>query len=122
MAAFPLYHVSVAHADHRGGDDILGVVHLHRLPVDLGADARRAGQCDAVDGTAFLSARHHRWPAWRGSRDFDGDDPIPPCRHPDFLVRPATQEVATRREQWLPPVPTMHPARGRFFRRTHTLP
>jgi ABC-type sugar transport system permease subunit len=41
-----------------GGDDVLGAVHLHGFPVDLGADTRRAGQRHATDGDTVLSARH----------------------------------------------------------------
>jgi hypothetical protein len=37
-------HAAAADADHRGGDDLLGAVHLHRLPADLCADARRPGE------------------------------------------------------------------------------
>ena len=37
LADVPLHHLSAADADHRGGDDLLGAVHLHRLPADLGA-------------------------------------------------------------------------------------
>src|SRR5260364_154417 len=50
LAAFPLHHVSAADADHRRRHDLLGVVHLHRLPADLGADPRRPGQCHPSDG------------------------------------------------------------------------
>ena len=42
LADVPLHHLSVADADHRRRDDVLGAVHLHRLPADLGDDARRA--------------------------------------------------------------------------------
>jgi multiple sugar transport system permease protein len=58
VAALPLHHLSAADADHRGRHDLLGAVHLHRLPADLGADARRSGECHASDGDAELSARH----------------------------------------------------------------
>ena len=42
LAALPLHHLPDADPDHRGGDDVLGPLHLHRLPADLRADARRA--------------------------------------------------------------------------------
>jgi hypothetical protein len=45
-----------ADADHRGGDDLLGAVHLHRFPADLRAHARRAGQRDPSDGDACPSS------------------------------------------------------------------
>jgi multiple sugar transport system permease protein len=66
-----------ADPDHRRGDDVLGAVHLHRLPVDLRADARRAAQFDAPDGHAVVSARHPRRQPGRGSRDRDGDGAVP---------------------------------------------
>ena len=43
LAALPLHHLSAADADHRGGDDLLGAVHLHRFPADLGR-SRAAGR------------------------------------------------------------------------------
>ncbi len=73
----PLHHLSAADADHRGGDDVLGAVHLHRLPADLGDDARRPGQRDASDGDVLLSARDHERLSRRRSRDLDRDDPVP---------------------------------------------
>ena len=60
LAALPLHHAAAADADHRGGDDLLGAVHLHRLPADLRADPRRAGQRDASDGDAVVPARASR--------------------------------------------------------------
>ena len=54
LADVPLRHLSAAHADHRRGDDLLGAVHLHRFPADLGADPRRPGQRHAADGDAVL--------------------------------------------------------------------
>ena len=44
LADVPPHHLSAAHADHRRGDDVLGAVHLHRLPAHLGDDPRRPGQ------------------------------------------------------------------------------
>ena len=60
LAAVPLRHAAAADADHRGGDDLLGAVHLHRLPADLRADARRPAQRDAPDGDAVVPARDLR--------------------------------------------------------------
>ena len=56
LAAVPPRHAAAAHADHRGGDDVLGAVHLHRLPADLRADARRPAQRHAPDGDARRSS------------------------------------------------------------------
>jgi ABC-type sugar transport system permease subunit len=50
LADLQLHHLSAAHPDHRGGDDLLGAVHLHRLPADLGDDARRTGERHPSDG------------------------------------------------------------------------
>ena len=60
VADVPLHHLSAAHPDHRRGDDLLGAVHLHRLPAHLGDDARRPGQRHPSDGDAELSARDPR--------------------------------------------------------------
>ena len=49
---FRHHHLSAAHTDHRRRHDLLGALHLHRFPVDLGFDPRRARQCDAPDGNA----------------------------------------------------------------------
>ena len=54
LADVPLHHLSAAHADHRGGDDVLGAVHLHRLPAHQGADQRRAGRRHRADGDDVL--------------------------------------------------------------------
>ena len=99
LAALPLHHLSAADADHRGGDDLLGAVHLHRLPADLGADPRRAGERDPSDGDAVLSARHSRRQSRRGRRDLHRDDPIPVRRDHDLLVRPAAPQMAAGRRQ-----------------------
>ena len=66
LAAVPPRHAAAAHADHRGGDDLLGAVHLHRLPADLRAHPRRAAQRHAPDGDAVLPARAS--PAARSAR------------------------------------------------------
>ena len=99
LAALPLHHLSAADADHRRGDDVLGAVHLHRLPAHLGDDARRPGQRHASDGDAVLSARHHRRPSRRRRRDLDRDDPVPARRHPGLVVRPAAAQMAAGRKQ-----------------------
>ena len=90
----PLHHLSAADADHRGGDDVLGAVHLHRLPADLGDDAGWSGQRNAPDGDIVVSARHHRRPARRGRCDLERDDPVPARRDHGFLVRAAAPQVA----------------------------
>jgi ABC-type spermidine/putrescine transport system permease subunit II len=61
LAAVLVCHAAHALADHRGGHDFLGLVHLYRFPVDLGADPRRADQCHTFDGHAFISAGDPRW-------------------------------------------------------------
>ena len=60
LAAVPLRHAAAADADHRRRDDVLGAVHVHRLPADLRADARRPAQRDAPDGDAVVPARDLR--------------------------------------------------------------
>ncbi len=94
-------HITYPHADpdHRRGDDLLGAVHLHRFPAHLGADAGRPGQCDAADGDAVLSTRHHRRPSRRGRRHLQRDDPVPARRDPALVVRPAAAQMAAGREQ-----------------------
>ena len=56
LAALPLRHAAAADADHRRRDDLLGAVHLHRLPADLRADARRPGERHPPDGDAVASS------------------------------------------------------------------
>ena len=60
VAAVPLRHAAAADADHRRRDDVLGAVHVHRLPADLRAHARRPAQRDAPDGDAVVPARDLR--------------------------------------------------------------
>ncbi len=81
-------------ADHRGGDDLLGAVHVHRLPADLGADARRPDQCDPPDGHAVLPARDPGRCARRGRGDRHRHDSVPAGGDPVQLFRPAAQTVA----------------------------
>ena len=69
VAAVPPHHAAAADADHRGRDDVLGAVHVHRLPADLRADARRPAERDAPDGDAVVPARHLRRRARRGRGD-----------------------------------------------------
>ena len=89
----------LAHPDHRGRDDVLGAVHLHRLPVDLGDDPRRSGQRHASDGDPVLSARDHRRATGRGRRDLERDDPVPARRDHGVVVRLAAAQVAAGRKQ-----------------------
>ena len=99
LAAVPLHHLSAADADHRGGDDVLRAVHLHRLPAYLGPDARRAGQCHAADGDAWLSARHYlRAVSARVRRSATAMIPFLLGGHRDFVVWHAAPEVAARIE------------------------
>ena len=53
-------HLADALADHRGGHDVLGAVHVHRLSAHLGADARRPDQRHAFDGNAVVPASDPR--------------------------------------------------------------
>ena len=94
LATIPVHHLSAADAHHRGRDDVLGAVHLHRLPVDLGDDARRPGQCHAFDGDAVLSACDHRRLPRRGRGDIECDDSVPAGGDHGFLVRTAAPQVA----------------------------
>ena len=99
LAALPLHHLPDADPDHRRGDDVLGALHLHRLPADLRADARRAAQRHAPDGDAVVPARHTR----RRPRHRRGDrrrhDPVPARRDPVQLFRPAAPALAAGRRQ-----------------------
>src|SRR5262249_6866669 len=99
LAAVPSHHLSAADADHCGRHDILGAVHVHRLPADLGDDPRRTRQCHAPDGHAVLPARDPRQPTGRGSGDLHGDDSVSVGRHPDLVVRAATTQMAAGRER-----------------------
>ena len=77
VAAVPARHAAAADADHRGGDDLLGAVHLHRLPADLRAHARRAAERHAPDGHAVVPARDLRRCAGRRRGDRDRDGAVP---------------------------------------------
>ena len=57
LAAVPAHHPAAADADHRRGDDLLGALHLHRLPAHLRPDPRRPGERHPPDGDALLPAR-----------------------------------------------------------------
>ena len=81
-------------ADHRGGDDLLGAVHLHRLPADQGADQRRAGRRHRADGHHVLQHRDPRLAHRRGRRGLDRDGAVPARRDHGFLVRAAAAQVA----------------------------
>ena len=98
VAAVPLRHAAAADADHRGGDDVLGAVHVHRLPADLRADARWTAQRDAPDGDAFVPARDSRRQPRRRRGDRDGDGAVPARRDPRSyfgLQRRAWQQGGT---------------------------
>ena len=77
VAAVPLRDAAAADADHRRRDDVLGADHVHRLPADLRADARRAAQFDAPDGHAVVPARDLGRQPGRGRGDRDGDGAVP---------------------------------------------
>jgi multiple sugar transport system permease protein len=79
--------------------DVFGAVHLHRLPADLGDDARRPGQCHAFDGDAVLSARDHRRHPWRGRGDIECDDSVPAGGDHGLMVRTAAPQMAAGRKQ-----------------------
>ncbi len=98
LAGVSLRHLPVADPHHRGGDDVLGAVHLHRFPAHLGAHARRSRQRHASDGDARLPARHRRRLSRRGRGHRHCHDSIPARRHPDLVVRAAAEKVAARRE------------------------
>ena len=95
----PPHHLSAADPDHRGGDDLLGAVHVHGLPADLGDDARWTGELDAPDGDVVLSTRDHRRAARRRCGNFDSDDPVPAGSHHGLLVRAPAAQVAARWQQ-----------------------
>ena len=58
LAEFPFRDLPAADSDHCGCDDLLGAVHIYRLPAGLGDDTRRSRQCNPSDGYAWLPARH----------------------------------------------------------------
>ena len=99
LAAVPPRHAAAAHADHRGGDDLLGAVHLHRLPADLRAHARRAAERHAPDGHAVVPARHLRRRAGRRRGDRDRDGAVPAGGDHVQLLRPAAARLAARGRQ-----------------------
>src|SRR5690606_16665372 len=97
VAAVPPRDPAAADPDHRGGDDLFGAVHLHRLPADLRADPRRPGERHPPDGDAVVPARDPRRSAGRGRGHRGGDDPVPAGRHPVLVLRPAAAPLATGR-------------------------
>ena len=96
---FRLHHLSAAYPDHRGRHDVFGALHVYRLSVDLGDDARRPGQRNPSDGDAVVSTRDHRRRPRRRRRHFERNDPVPARRDHDLLVRSAAPKVATGRSQ-----------------------
>ena len=84
-------------ADHRGGDDVFGAVHVHRLPADLRADPRRTAECHAPDGDVVVPARDPRWQPGRRRRDRDRDGAVPARDDPAVVFRPAAAKVAAGR-------------------------
>ena len=104
VAALLAHHAAAAHADHRGGDDLLGAVHLHRLPAHLRADPRRAAQRDPPDGDACRSsgpsraarsAKARRSPSrWCRSCSRPSCSPISGCS-----AAPGSKEAIDERKQ-----------------------
>jgi hypothetical protein len=94
LAAFPLRDAAAAHADHRGGDDVLGALHVHGLPADLRDHARRAAQCDTPHGHTLVPACDSRRVSRRGRGARHAHDPVPPGGDPFQLLRPAAAGVA----------------------------
>src|SRR5262245_46255183 len=90
---------AAAHADHRGGDDFLGALHVHRLPTHLRADPRRPAQRDAPNGDARIPTRNSRRCAGRRCGARSGNGPVPPCRDPLQLLRSPAARLATGRER-----------------------
>ncbi len=99
LAAIPLRHAAAAHADHRGGDDLLGALHLHRFPADLRAHARRPAERDPPDGDALVPARHLGRRARRRRGDLDRHGAVPAGGDPVQLLRPAAAGLAARERQ-----------------------
>ena len=97
LAAVPLHHAADAVAAHRRGDDLLGAVHLHRLPAHLRADPRRAAQRHAPHGDPELPARHSRRAARRGRGDRGRHGAVPARRDPVQLFRAAAAPLAAGR-------------------------
>ena len=89
--------LAAADADHRGGDDLLGAVHLHRLPAHLRHHARRPAERHAPDGHAVLPARHLRRRAGRRRSHLHRHGALPAGRHPVQLLRAAAPRLAARR-------------------------
>ena len=77
LAQVPLRDAAAAHADHRRRDDVLGALHVHRLPAHLRADARRAAQRDAPHGHAVVPARDLGRQPGRGRRHRHRDGAVP---------------------------------------------
>src|SRR5882762_4260343 len=86
-----------AGSDHRGRDDLFSAVHVHRLPADLRAHARRAAQRDAPDGHAVVPAGHSRRVPGRRCRDRDRDGSVSARGDHVFVFRSAASRLATGR-------------------------
>ena len=97
LAAVPPRDAAAAHAHHRRGDDLLGAVHLHRLPAHLRADPRRPRERHPPDGHAVVPARHPRRSARRGRGHRGGHDPVPARGDPVQLLRAAAPPLAAGR-------------------------
>src|SRR6266403_4040327 len=95
LAAVAPRDLAPAGSDHRGRDDLFSAVHVHRLPADLRAHARRAAQRDAPDGHAVVPARHSRRVPGRRCRDRDRDGSVSARGDHVFLFRSAASRLAT---------------------------
>src|SRR5205823_5684019 len=99
VAAVSPCDAAVVDADHRGRDDVLRVVHVHRLSAYLRFDSRWTAQRDALDGYAFVPACNPGRQPGRGRGDRDRDVSFPPGRNPVSEFRPAAQGLAAGRER-----------------------
>src|SRR6266567_3030771 len=95
MAAVPPRHAAAADSHHRRGDDFLGSVHVHGLPADLRAHARRAAQRDSPHGDAFVSASDTGRQSRRGSGDRDGDGAVSARCDSHLVFRTSAPGLAT---------------------------
>ena len=69
LGPLPLRHPAAAEADHLHRHHVLGDLHLRRLPADLRADPRRAGQRHPCLRHLCLRHRHGRRPVRPGRVD-----------------------------------------------------
>ena len=99
LAAVLARHPADADADPRRGADLLGAVHVHRLPAGVRDHPRRPGQLHPPHGHAGVPARDPGRAARRGVGDRGRDDPVFGVRHVLQLLRPGAAQVAAGRRQ-----------------------